>query len=112
MRIEGASSQPPTASAYAGQRFARALALPFAGYRGQNLAGGGIDQPSADGAHGLGVAGLYSKPAQPARSYSQSTNVSGFVVAAELGDAAHNDGVHSQDLADLCRCGRIGTVTV
>ena len=78
----------------------------------QNLAGVGIYQTRADGAHRLRLIPLHAANAKRPGPNAQTANRLGMVVSAELGDGAHNDGVNAQDLADLGRRGGVGAVAV
>src|SRR5215467_13253839 len=100
----------------ASQHQSGAAGLSFAGNGSQNLTCVRIHQSRCDPYHRLGVLRPYAPvtetPASSQVSNATAANAGALIVAAKLGDAAHDDGIHSQNPADLCRGGGVRSVAV
>src|SRR6266567_1721809 len=112
MTIEGPASAATCTCASANQRSARAFRRAFARDRGQDLSGGSVYQARADGAHCLGFAPLNAADAESPRPETYTTHALGLVVAAKLGNGAHNDCINPKDSCKLLCSRRISTVAI
>ena len=114
--LEPKSALPPPeampVAAAAQHRGAGAGRLAGAVGYGHDLAGIDVDDAGGDGHVGLGVGVAEAAEAEAAPVAAATAKVGLLGLIAELGDAAHDDGVHAQQLADLGGAGGIGAIGV
>src|ERR1039457_3739840 len=112
--IEAAPTRIAPASTRSHNAGAAARLLAVALHAGQDLGGGRVDHARRNGAHSGGLGGLdaaYSEAVERAGRRSAADRGT-LIVAAELGDAADDDGIHTQNAGDLGGARRVGAVAV
>src|ERR1035437_2534425 len=111
--------EPPTtgaAVASTGAQDASAAARLFAValHRGQDLGGRRVDHARGNGTHGGGFGSFHAADSEAAQRVGRRTAADGgtLIVTAELGDAADDDGIDTENAGDLGGAGGVGAVAV
>src|ERR1019366_5148223 len=114
LHIERATAPAAGTSAGAQDAGARAGLFAVALHRGQDLGGGGVDHARRYSAHGGGFGGLHAADSEAAQRAGRRSAADGgtLIVTAELGDAADDDGIHTENTGDLGGAVGVGAVAV
>src|SRR5450759_5053142 len=114
LHIERATAPAAGVSAGAQDAGARARLFAVALHRGQDLGGRRVDHARGNGTHGGGFGSFHAADSEAAQRVGRRTAADGgtLIVTAELGDAADDDGIDTENAGDLGGAGGVGAVAV
>src|ERR1035437_6468225 len=114
LHIEPRATRAAVASTRSQDTGAAARLFAVALHRGQDLGGRRVDHARGNGTHGGGFGSFHAADSEAAQRVGRRTAADGgtLIVTAELGDAADDDGIDTENAGDLGGAGGVGAVAV